>query len=66
KRGYYQKLSPYVRSDYEKLIEEIFETLSEFPDEDRNHPLTESYLLGYYLQKKELYTSHKEKENTEV
>ena len=65
KRGYYQKLKPDARTVYEKYIGEIFEIVSDFSDEERNRPLTESYLLGYYLQKKELYTSHKENAKTE-
>ena len=45
------------------MIGEIFEKLSPFFDDDYNKPLTETYLLGYYLQKNEMY---KKKENKEI
>ena len=35
----------------------------QFFDDDYNKPLTETYLLGYYLQKNEMY---KKKENKEI
>lgn len=63
KRGYYRRLSNGQRTFYEKLIGQIMEQLSEF-EEEANKPLEDTYLLGYYLQKNEMYTS-KSKEKTE-
>ena len=40
------------------------EVISECPESDFNKSLSETYLLGYYLQKNELYNKHdKNKEN---
>lgn len=52
---------PAVAVKYDKLIGEIFEVISGF-EKELNKPLEESYLLGYYLQKNELY----KKKETEV
>ena len=61
KMAYYPQLSVYQRSFYEKKIEQIMDILSDQMDM-LNNALGDSYLMGYYLQKKELYTSNKEKE----
>ena len=63
KRGYYRRLSNGQRTYYEKLIGQIMEQLSEY-DEEINKPLEDTYLLGYYLQKNEMYTG-KNKEHKE-
>mgnify|MGYP002519013998 FL=1 len=63
---YFAKLSPGMRIYYNNLIGEIFERLSEFDEKDLNRQLEDSYLLGYYLQRSELYTkkeSNNEEEN---
>lgn len=57
---YFAKLSPGMRIYYNNLIGEIFEKLSEFNENELNRQLEDSYLLGYYLQRNELY---KKKEN---
>ena len=63
KRGYYRRLSNGQRTYYERLIGQIIEQLSDY-EEEANKPLEDTYLLGYYLQKNEMYTSknqeHKE------
>lgn len=56
KRGYYRRLSNIQRTYYEKLIGQIMEQLSVY-EEDANKPLEDTYLLGYYLQKNDMYTS---------
>ena len=67
KTAYYPRLDPPGRrAYYETMIGEIFENLSQFPEEDYNKPLTETYLLGYYLQKNEMYKKKETKDNTEV
>ncbi len=56
KTSYYPKLSVGVRTYYEKLIGEIMEKISLSGEAEVNKALTETYLLGYYLQKNSLYT----------
>ncbi len=56
KRGYYRRLSNGQRTYYEKLIGQIMEQISEY-EEEANKPLEDTYLLGYYLQKNDMYTS---------
>lgn len=63
---YFAKLSPGMRIYYNNLIGEIFGHLSEFDEKSLNRQLEDSYLLGYYLQRSELYTkkeSNNEEEN---
>ncbi len=60
KIAYYPQLPVAARIKYERQIEEIMEILSESNYSDLNKPLSDTYLLGYYLQKKELYTAKKE------
>lgn len=59
KTAYYPRLSPGLRAYYERLIGEIMEKIAEFPEEEFNAPLTETYLLGFYLQR----GSHKKENN---
>lgn len=66
KTAYYPRLASGRRAYYETMIGEIFENLSQFHEEDYNKPLTETYLLGYYLQKNEMYKKKETKDNTEV
>ncbi|MBR4236256.1 MAG: type I-C CRISPR-associated protein Cas8c/Csd1 [Clostridia bacterium] len=56
KNGYYPRLKPGQRVFYDRLIGEIMEQLSQFPGEEYNKSLSETYLPGYYLQKNALYT----------
>ncbi len=65
KTAYYPRLSAGIRSYYEAIIGGIFENLSQFSD-DYNKPLTETYLLGYYLQRNEMFKKKETKESTEV
>lgn len=64
KNAYYPHLNVGTRSFYEKLIGQIMEQISECAEEKYDAPLTETYLLGYYLQKNALYT--KKQDDTEV
>lgn len=64
---YFARLNPGQRTFYKKLIGSIMELLSEFTESELNKPLTEAYLMGYYLQRNNLYTAKKkENENVEV
>ena len=65
KKAYYPRLRSGSRGYYEKLIMEIFQELSAFPETELDRPLGDTYLIGYYLQKKDLYTSKRSKENEE-
>ena len=56
KTGYYPRLSVGARTYYEKLIGEIMEKISLSGEGALDKPLTETYLMGYYLQKNALYT----------
>lgn len=62
KKGYYPKLSTASRIYYDKLIGEIMEVISSESEDQLNRPLEDLYLIGYYLQRKELYTSNKEQQ----
>lgn len=66
KKAYYPRLNVGLRAMYERLIGEIMEQIHLSLKETENYgdPLTETYLLGYYLQKSALYTK-KETEETE-
>ena len=56
KTAYYPKLSIGQRTYYEKLIGEILTIISNLEADEYNKPLSETYLLGYYLQKNAFYT----------
>lgn len=62
KKAYYPRLKPGSRAFYDNLIGDIFQRISEFSECEQNRPLKDTYLFGYYLQRKELYTSNKTKE----
>jgi CRISPR-associated protein Csd1 len=65
KKAYFPRLTPASRTYYDRLIGEIMENLSSFPDEEQNKPLDDTYMLGYYLQRNALYTSRKEQKTEE-
>ncbi len=65
KKAYMPRLKPYVRAYYERLLAEIIARISDFSDLEQKQPLGDTYLLGYYLQRNELYTSNKEQTETE-
>ena len=65
KKAYLPRLSPASRAFYDRLMGEIVEQLSRFPETEWNRPLADTYLLGYYLQRNELYTSKQEREREE-
>lgn len=62
KKAYYPKLKPGTRTFYEKLLGEIAAQLSQFPEQELNCALGDTYLLGYYLQRNELYTPKKKED----
>lgn len=62
KKAYYPQLRPICRMYYERIIGEIMEILSQFPAGELNRPLSETYLLGYYLQRNQLYQKKEKKQ----
>lgn len=58
KKAYYPRLKPGNKVKYDRLIEEIIEKISELPQTEHEKALKDTYLFGYYLQKKGLYTSN--------
>ena len=60
-RAYFPRLRPSARGFYKGLIAEIMERIAEHSNTEWNQPLGDTYLVGYYLQRKELYTSREEK-----
>ena len=64
-RAYFPRLSPGSRSYYKKLIGEIMEQIYAYPKSQWNAPLGETYLMGYYLQRNELYKSKKNPKSEE-
>lgn len=61
KNAYYPRLNPGSRVYYDSLIGQIMEMLSHFGESEYNRSLDESYLLGYYLQRNELYRKPSER-----
>ena len=57
KSAYYPRLRQGARVYYDNLIAEIMDIISQFSDVEIGRPLSDTYLIGYYMQKKELYTS---------
>lgn len=55
-RAYFPRMAPGLRGWYKNLLGQIMEVISTFPEEERNKPLSDSYLLGYYLQRNAFYT----------
>ncbi|MGI6742117.1 MAG: type I-C CRISPR-associated protein Cas8c/Csd1 [Eubacteriales bacterium] len=55
KNSYIPRLKPKLKTKYEKLIGEIYEQISTFPDSEHNRALKETYIMGYYLQKNALF-----------
>lgn len=58
---YFIRLKPGSRRYYRNLIGEIIAALDE-SGEDLTRPLEDTYLLGYYSQRKALYQKNEEKE----
>lgn len=60
-RAYFPRLKPVSRSYYKRLIGEIVEIIYARPESEWDKPLEDTYLMGYYLQRKDLYTAKTEK-----
>ena len=56
-RAYFPKLKPWMRSHYRDLIGDIIYQIScRYGGDSWDVPLKETYLIGYYLQRRALYT----------
>lgn len=64
-RAYFPRLHLGSRIKYKNLMSQIMETISEFPQEDWNKSLEDTYLMGYYLQRNALYTKKNDNETEE-
>ena len=64
KTGYYPRLSEGSKIYYEKLIGQIMEKISNSVEE-LDKPLSETYLMGYYLQKNVLYAKRETEKEEE-
>ncbi|HHT15542.1 MAG TPA: type I-C CRISPR-associated protein Cas8c/Csd1 [Clostridiales bacterium] len=62
KKAYFPQLRPPLRIWYDRQIGEIFTILDSLNTPGYDAPLNEQYLIGYYLQKQNMYT----KKNKEV
>lgn len=65
KKAYYPRIAPSSRAFYDRLIGEIIKAISEYPETEQNRPLKDTYLIGYYLQRNELYQSRTEEKTQE-
>lgn len=65
KKAYLPRLSVGLRTYYDRMIGEIYEKISAYPETLWNAPLKETYIMGYYLQKNTLYTKNNEINTTE-
>ena len=57
--------TPAMRAFYRSLISDIFEEIKKAPESQWNDSLGETYLMGYYLQRKKLYTKKDQNNQTE-
>lgn len=61
--AYFPRLKPPFRAYYRNRIGEIMDTIHAVsPEKEWNAPLKETYLMGYYLQRKDLKTKHTDSE----
>ena len=65
KKAYYPKLKPGARTKYDRIIEQIIQEISSFPQAEQEEALKDTYLFGYYLQRSALYTSGKTENSQE-
>lgn len=65
KEAYIPRISPAQQSRFHRLIEEINEYLRTIPTEELNRPLKETFLMGFYHQRREFYQSKNETEQEE-
>lgn len=62
---YYQKMNTGSRIYYKNLIADIVSLFRDGDMADKNRPLEDMYLIGYYLQRREFFKKSNENENKE-
>ncbi|WRS28954.1 type I-C CRISPR-associated protein Cas8c/Csd1 [Oscillospiraceae bacterium MB08-C2-2] len=64
---YFERMSPGSRYYYKELVSDIIDLITQHHSpEELNRPLEELYLIGYYLQRKELNQPKNNKEEQEI
>lgn len=64
-QAYIGRLEQCSKIRYSKLTEEIVNIIKDFPENELNRPLDDTYLLGYDMQRNEFFKSNKENETEE-
>lgn len=54
-RAYFPRLWEGSKIYYKNLIGQIMEEINTFPEKEWDRPLKDTYLMGYYLQRREFY-----------
>ena len=62
-RAYFPRLGMPCMIYYKNLIGEIMEEIYAFPEKEWDQPLKETYLMGYYLQRRQMYQKKNQNEN---
>ena len=62
-RAYFPRLGMPCMIYYKNLIGEIMEEIYAFPEKEWDQPLKETYLMGYYLQRRHMYQKKNQNEN---
>lgn len=60
---YFRQLKPGRRAYFRKLLGEIWEIIGSFEETQQRKPLSDTYILGYYLQRMDFYKSKKTTED---
>lgn len=64
-QAYLPRISTWQRTRYTRLADEICSILSEFPENELNRPLENTYLMGYELQRNAFFAGHGNNETEE-
>ena len=64
-KAYMPKLKPAQRVYYKRLLGQIIDIINNEPEKEWNKPLKDTYLIGYYLQRNELYSKKDKEEKNE-
>jgi CRISPR-associated protein Csd1 len=62
---YFARMNPGLRNYFKNMIGEVVEKLNSTDPAERNRPLDDVYLMGYYLQRRELNQKKEKNQNTE-
>ncbi len=62
-QAYLNRIDPWQANRYERLVGEIVAILGEFPEEELNKPLGDTYLMGYELQRNAFFAKKETDDN---